>query len=363
MENLTLERPAQAGTAPGTGRDVGLDLIRALAGFLVLSVHFFLNNGYYAQPLVGKRMLLMTMMRMGFMTCVPLFLLLTGYLCRKKTLTPRYYLGLVRILLTYGLCGGACLIVRAARGEAVGLREAVKGFLNFSAAPYAWYIEMYIGLFLLIPFLDLIWRGLESQRGRLALVGTLLALTTLPALTNARWTLLPDWWIQIYPITYYFLGAYLGDHPPKVPWGRGIAALLAVVAAEGAAAYLLAGGGAFQWNIFTDWGGPGVVASSVLLFALIRQIPAERAPRWLRWLIYKGSELSLGIYLISWCFDTLFYPILAQRVPEMPDRLFWYFAIVPAVYLCSALAAQALEWIRKAITWALNKCFPSLALK
>ena len=53
------------------GKDLNLDLMRALAAFLVLSVHFFLNNGFYAQEVLGRRMLLMTMMRMGFIFLLP----------------------------------------------------------------------------------------------------------------------------------------------------------------------------------------------------------------------------------------------------------------------------------------------------
>ena len=89
----------------------------------------------------------------------------------------------------------------------------------------------------------------------------------------------------------------------------------------------------------------------------------DRLPRWVKWLIAKGSELSLAIYLVSWCYDQLFYPMLAERVPNMPDRMWYYIVIVPAVYLCSALTAQVVEWGRKGLTWCLNRVFPRLGLK
>ena len=37
-------------------------------------------------------------------------------------------------------------------------------FLNYEVIPYGWYIEMYICLFLLIPFLNLIYKCLDTQR-------------------------------------------------------------------------------------------------------------------------------------------------------------------------------------------------------
>lgn len=359
MVQTEIERPTAVRSKE---RDASLDLVRALAGYLVISIHFFLNNEYYAQPMEGGVMLLATAVRMAFASCVPLFLLLTGCLCRGKTLSARYYLGLIHVLLSYLLCGLCCTGVQLFRGQALGMKEIVKRFLNYSAAPYAWYIEMYIGLFLLIPFLNLIWKGLESKKQRGALVLTLLFLTALPTLTNLRHSILPDWWVNLYPVTYYFLGAWLGEYRPKLDWRWGLPAWAGVVLAEGGLLFRACQGGTYQWNIFGDWSGLGVVVSTCLLFLLVRQIPAVRFPRWSKRLIRKGAELSLGVYLVSWCFDSLFYPILNSCVPVFADRLPWYFVIVPAVYLCSALCAQAMEWLRRGIAWCLNKLFPKLHL-
>lgn len=344
-------------------RDTRLDLIRALAAFLVVSVHFFLNCGFFETPLVGGRMLVMAMVRMAFMTCVPLFLLLTGYLCRRKALSARYYLGLVRVLLTYALCAIVCLGVRGARGEVLDLGHRVRALLDFSAAPYGWYVEMYIGLFLLIPFLNILWQGLESRGRRKALVGVLLTLTTLPALTNFRWALLPDWWVNVYPLTYYFLGAYFAEYEPKPSWTWALPALAALSAAGGGGMYAFSGGAPAGWNPALDWYGPTVALSSCLLFLLLLQVPADRFPHWVKGLLAKLSALSLAIYLLSWCFDTAFYPILAQRVSAVTDRLPWYFVMVPAVYLSSALAAQLIEWTRRGLTWCINKLCPRAKLR
>lgn len=344
-------------------RDPGLDLIRAIAVFLVLSVHFFSRIGFYSQPMEGKRMLLMCVMRMGCMTCVPLFLLLTGYLCRKKELSKRYYGGILRILMTYLLCGLVCLALRAYRGEAMSLRYVLKELLGYTAAPYGWYIEMYIGLFLLIPFLNVLWRGLESKKARQALIGTLLVLVTLPAITNDLGNVLPDWWAGLYPLLYYFLGAWLGEYQPRPDWRKTMAALLAVTALAGGTAYLIGvynPAHVFVWGRIVDYGGPFVVTESVLLFLLLRQIPAEKAPGWLRWAVGKCAALSLGIYLLSWCFDTALYPILTARVPGMLDRLVWFPVMVPAVFLCSALAAQVVEWVRRGLTRILSQLNRSL---
>lgn len=36
-------------------RNINLDLIRCLAVFSVISVHFFLNTGFYDEEVIGKK--------------------------------------------------------------------------------------------------------------------------------------------------------------------------------------------------------------------------------------------------------------------------------------------------------------------
>ena len=72
-------------------RNINLDLIRCVAAIFVISVHFCLNSGFYELTCSGMRMLIMCILRTAFITCVPLFLMLTGYLMNKKELTISYY--------------------------------------------------------------------------------------------------------------------------------------------------------------------------------------------------------------------------------------------------------------------------------
>ena len=43
---------------------------------------------------------------------------------------------------------------------------------------------MYIGLALMIPFLNLLWNGIGSRKGQLSLVAVMAALTVLPSIFN-----------------------------------------------------------------------------------------------------------------------------------------------------------------------------------
>ena len=217
--------------ANGTQRDIGLDLTRILAFLAVPSVHFFLNSTYYDTAIVGPRMALMTVMRTAFMVCVPLYMLLSGYLSAGKHIPLTrsgllgYYKKLLPIFLTYALSTGVILLYRVLwLGEEQTIRSAVKNLLSFQQ--YSWYMNMYFGLLLLTPFLNALWQSLATPTARRALLAVLLVLTVLPGMVNIYdlhsaetllhpWLstsydqLVPDWWQRLYPITYYFLGGYL----------------------------------------------------------------------------------------------------------------------------------------------------------
>lgn len=340
---------------PEKQRDLNLDFIRGLAAFLVIAVHFMMMSEFYYQTMAGGRMYLLGCVRMAFMNCVPLFLLLSGYLCCEKKLSKGYYLGVLRVVVAYLLCSGVSVFYRWWRlGEEMSLLHAGRMVLDYSGIATGWYIEMYLGLFLLIPFLNMLWRGAESKGARKALIVTLLVLASLPVLVNVRYSILPDWWKGIYPLAYYFLGAWFRTYDTRISWGKGLLGFLAAVAAGGALVYVTSRNQMFVWTEATDWAGPTVVCSACLLFLVLRQIRLDGLPGGVKWCIAKGSELSLNIYLVSWCFDNAFYPVLWEKVPDFMARMPFFPVMTLAVYFCSALVAQVLEWLGKGIVKALR---------
>lgn len=72
-------------------RNPALDIVRCVALFSVVGVHFFLNSGFYDEIVQGERMYVMTVVRSACMICVPLFMLLSGYLMRTRKPSSRYY--------------------------------------------------------------------------------------------------------------------------------------------------------------------------------------------------------------------------------------------------------------------------------
>lgn len=148
-------------------RDYNLDLIRVFALYTVVSVHFFLNSGFYSQDMIGFKMFIKCIIRSFFIICVPLFLLLTGYLMKDKVLSKKYYKGISNTLIVYIVSSVACVIFKILYNQiSINLVDSILSILDFTGANYSWYIEMYIGLFLIIPFLNLIYKNLANKKQR-----------------------------------------------------------------------------------------------------------------------------------------------------------------------------------------------------
>ena len=331
-------------------REFGLDLTRAAAATLVLSVHFFLNNGFYELPLQGVGMTLAAMVRMACMTCVPLFIMLTGWLCIDRRWSLGYFLKLLPILLTYVLAGCACMAFDAVwNGIGITPLDAVRRLLNFSAAPYAWYLEVYLVLFLLAPFLNAVWRRLDGGRGRLVLVIALLVVTAMPALLNFRRQLVPDRLGSLYLLTYYFLGAWLREHPVRGKAWMLILGWLGMSVLAGGLLCMRRQGELFLTDHWNYYQSPLVVGASVCLFSLLARCKGTGVPAPARRCIGKLSQLSLPLYLFSYITDRLLYPHLKAAVPDMLGRLSLMPVAVLAGLLGSGVMAQLADWVVKAL--------------
>ena len=348
-------------------RSIAADIIRCLAFFFVVSVHFLLNNGFYSQIVEGERMLAMTLMRALFIICVPLFIMLSGYLLRKKELSKKYYARISKIIITYLLASVVCVLYSVFfLNQEFTLSDVLLKILNFSAAPYSWYIEMYLGLFLLIPFLNILYNNIPSQKRKLCLVITFVILTSLPSVVNvynftsASWwalpsssletnKLIPAWWVGFYPITYYFIGSYLSEYGLKIKKTLNVLLIILCLLGSGFYSYWRSYKTTFIKGAWCGYESVFNIVLTTLVFVFIINNNYEKIPPKLSRFIQKVSALCLGGYLVSWVFDSMFYPKLTEKVPLVTSRLEYYFVIVPAVFVLSVITSNVLSMIQLVI--------------
>ena len=114
-------------------RDLNADLIRCVAVFSVLSVHFLLRTGFYGVTVEGPQMFFMCVYRSLFMVCVPLSMILTGYLMWQKTLGRRYYKGIIKTLEVYVMASIVCLLFKKFMlGQDVTLKSSILGTVSYT---------------------------------------------------------------------------------------------------------------------------------------------------------------------------------------------------------------------------------------
>ncbi len=387
MEEKTILRPMDASNRAESfkhtpkDRNITLDIIRVIAVFSVIGVHFFLNSGFYEITVKGMAMFLGTLLRTLFMICVPLFLLLSGYLMKNKVLSKKYYMGIGKVIGVYIISTLVCLtFMKFVLKQEVTLLSGIKNLLSYQQ--YSWYVEMYIGLFLIIPFLNLIFKGLDSK-GKKVLLLTMIFLTAIPSTFNSfdflkrfgvgfdivpysHYTkIFPDFWLKLYPVTYYFFGAYIRENREKICKCRLINLRVLILSVIIFASYdfYLSYGQNYIWSGISDWGSVQNLINASLVFLIVlkynvsskeeNELLKENSqkkiylPKGVCKIISKLSEISFGTYLLSWVADKITYPVLLNKITSFGGRLPFIFIIVPLNFALASLMSVIVFWVYK----------------
>ena len=353
-------------------RNTALDIVRIVAFFSVVAMHFPLHTDFYNKTLQGIPMLHFTVLRSAFVYCVPLFLMLSGYLLNRKTLSKRYYLGIVKTLGIYILSSLACMIFKHYFfKDELTFHTVLFGILDFGGANYSWYIEMYLGLFLLIPFLNLMYHGLSGKKQKKVLIWTLILLSSLPSILNIYnftkpgWfadptlsdryqKLIPSWWVAIYPVTYYMIGAYFQEYSVKLKKRYVLPLIVFSVSCFGLFNFYRDEGRLFSWTSYTDWNSMQALILSVLIFLLFSGLNTSRLPVCFKKFLAHISDLCLGAYLLSYIADQSLYPVLQYRIPEVTDRIPCFIPMVLLVGITSLMLSEIINLLYRLIAWIIT---------
>ena len=317
-------------------RSFGLDLIRCFAVLFVIAVQFFLNTNFYTTIKMnyGEIIITLVAMRWLFYICVPLFLLLTGYLNYKKELNKKYYIGLKRILSSYLFISIVTIFARIfIFNENQAPIYWIISIFNFTGIGIAWYVEMYIGLFLLIPFLNILYNNLTRPHKKL-LIFSLIFLTSIPTFISTfkaldmNLDIIPNYWLTIYPITYYFIGAYISEYQIKYPKKRLILYLLLILLFETIGQIYFNKGQIYNWDVFGGVGSLLTVLLSVIFFILFYDIKINNEI--IKKVISRVSILSFDIYLLSYITDRSIYSTIT---PEINRPIEYLLSIMPVIII------------------------------
>lgn len=327
-------------------RNINVDIIKCIAVFLVVSVHFFLNNGFYKTTISCPRMYVMVCIRTFSMMCVPLFLLITGFLMNKKEFSKKFYFGLKRILIPYTIISLFTLIIRVLLRDYSFFKDVnyFTGFLDFNLIGYAWYVDMYIGLFLLIPFIN---KMFSDKFKDTVLLCTLLFLTMLPSICSGPTFFIKNW-ETIWPLTYYVFGAYVSRYNLKLKTKNLLLMFIFFMSFFIILNCIITHNKLWNLHSFDSWGGLENVITSTLFFILILNLRFNISEKFKKVISYIAN-LSLGIYLSSFIFDSIYYYFLNTNISDVTAKLNMYPVIVPASFLSAVILAIITDYIYKLI--------------
>lgn len=281
---------------------------------------------------------------LAFSGCNGLFMLLTGYLKTRKPLGGDYFRGLWTVLAGYVL---VCMVSFPVRyflmSETDGWFIWLERMVTFEG--YGWYVEMYIGLILLSPCINLALDQLKTKQALLCAAGVMVLLTALPSLTPLQ--LLPDYWTGLYPLTYYTIGAVIRRLELRLPSVLGLTGAVLTVAMMGLLSSLTAAGGVFT-DGFAQGGFGGCLTTLLvtLVFLGVYRLPVpgvlEKPLAWLSGGVFEG-------YLLSRLLDVWVYGLVPfWHAPEYYPLVF--LCVTMPVFFLSAVCGRVLHHIAIRIT-------------
>lgn len=318
----------------------GLDLIRTIAVILVISVHFFVNNGFYETKVAGVEMFISIFIRWIVYNGVPLFLLLTGYLKNDDNLNKKYYKKLRVILMSYVFISIITVLVsRFYLDSHTRVLNNIVNIFNFTAIKHAWYVEMYIGLFLLIPFLNILYKALKTKENKKKLITTLFIMISVGPIINfvhidgVRMELIPDWWENLYPIAYFMIGSYIGEYKPKINKKKYTIILTGLIILESVLAFIYNYNQLYSWNFLGGYASIQTIIISSIIFLLLYDINCNNK------IIVNSckniSILSFDIYLYSFIVESIIYKILLENIKNL--HLGWMIICVLMIFIISLI--------------------------
>ena len=349
-------------------RIFGLDLTRSIAFLFVIIVHSFLNSNFNNTDLKGFQMFFLLMVRCLSFTGVLLFIILTGYCKSNKDISKKHYSSIVKILIVYLVISIITILFKKYYlNDDTILYDYIIGIFNFTTIPYAWYLEMYIGLFLLIPFLNILYNNLKTKRNKQILIITLLFISSISTtfsnlnIETRSLDLLPNWW-NLYPILLYYIGAYIKEYQININKYINLLFILVVIFLQAFVMFSYCGGNAlYVEKIFVYESNFPSIILAVLVFLLLYNIRTHS--KVLSKIVYYISYASLGGYLISFCCDKLIYKLANLNINSSNYFIICTFVLTPIIFIISTIISIIINKIIDGVSKITKKIHNNYKLK
>ena len=354
-------------------RQFGLDLIRVFAILFVFFTHGIQYKELLYQSVETTEWSYILVLRFLALSCVPLFVILTGFLNETSEANSKHYKKIIPLIISYVFISlleliGTTIFVYA-DGKTQYIPDNLKlinwpieiiRMFNFTENSYAWYFEMYIGLFLLIPFLNILWNNVKTKKEKIILIVSLVFLTMIPrTLEGIRFDWIegknlegwldvaPDYWKIMYPLALFFIGKYIRDYRPNFNIILKLLLIVVSLAIPVLCCYFVSQKqGTYAWYVCNGFGTitNAFVATSVFLAFYTIKLNIPIIPK----IFSQVAICSFDMYLFSSIFDKILY----YNFKELS-----YFATAGIVFACTFISARIWIWIRDLLFKKLIKLY------
>lgn len=319
-------------------RSVGLDIVRTIACITVIASHYFLYTNFNKYPFEGASMFFQGMLN-GIVSGSDLYMILTGFLCCHKTPCRKFYYSGIKVVLSYVFFSILTIVVNIyIFHTGMSWSQGILGIFSFSTIPYAWYIEMWIGLFILAPFLNMWYKAIPTKNLKISLIVIIMAMTALPDFFNRYgMDIIPDYWEQIYPIGFYFCGSYIREYRPRVNRLLLLCIIIGITMISPSVT-IISGHPTFL-HIIGDRNGIFMAINALSIFLLFYSVELKHG-FWSN--VFQSISLrSLDIFLCSAIMDVYLYPLFQRNFYENQSQFGqYYFVIVPLIFIiCYTIAS------------------------
>jgi len=335
------------------GRVVCLDALRLLCSFLVIVNHTY---DYVRLHEASAAARFASFASMSFANiAVPIFLMISGCtLLTKQDDIKKTFSRILRVGLALVVFSFVYEVYRFVSGQqpALSLKRFVLFIYEQHTTTAYWYLYMYLGLLLMLPFLQKLFAAMQRQDFLLFFGISVFFIGFWPLVVE--YTSMSAYNEQFAlplfgsSITYLFWGGFLHKHvkknPPALLCALIAAACTLICAAATDHAYVATSGS--RYLFLDDISLLPVILTALSVFFLFRQLHfSERAARIVRTL---GSA-AFGIFLLSDLFIAILFPLcvfLRARMPAFAAVTLYQIAIWLASLAC-ALVLKRIPLLHK----------------
>lgn len=323
---------------------------------LMIGLHFFQKSGFEQLPLTGIISILPLMLRWFCMAGVPLIILVNGAAFSRDTFSFSQYKGLYKLLYCTAACFAIVWLYTDGHPDSFPT-SSVKPFYYYDGCDFA---LLYAVLLLLTPFLNCTYQALPSMKSKTILVAVLAFLSSMPnILIFGGNYILPVELTQLWPVTLYFMGAWIWENRRRFDFLGGFVFTLSLCLSQAILSYadslnseLLN----FDSKRLNQYSSANVIATAAALFMMLCNIRSRSGA--VRKAIKGFARMTLPIILISWILEENLLRFLLGNKELSDIELMKYFLpflivtvavayLFSAVLMCPFNLVKALGGMRK----------------